>query len=150
MTNSTRRRLTTTEFMALRSIAREPWSEARGAIQWKFHRQWVHLHRDDRWRYGSLIARAWDAAENLEKMGLVVRVAVRRCCNDPKCQEPKHDEIRLSESGELLLGKANSATPAPAVQRGEIDAQDQAEMGATPPPMRRLFAKLRRAWLDLL
>lgn len=106
-----RRRLSPIEFQTLRSIGREPWSEAAGTIQWKFHRNWVYLYREEHWRYGSLIAKARGAAEELVSLGLVTRVSARRCCNDATCQTPIHDELHLSESGKLLLAKAN-ATPA--------------------------------------
>ncbi len=105
-----RRRLSPIEFRTLRSIGREPWSEADGTIQWKFHRKWVDLYREDYWRYSSLIAKARTAVEELLSLGLVVRVSARRCCNDATCQAPFHDELHLSESGKLLLARANSAS----------------------------------------
>lgn len=104
-----RRRLSPIEFQTLRSIGREPWSEADGTIQWKFHRKWVDLYREEHWRNSSLIAKARDAAEELVSLGLVTRVSARRCCNDATCQTPIHDELHLSESGTLLLAKANAA-----------------------------------------
>lgn len=103
-----RRRLSPIEFQTLRSIGREPWSEANGTIQWKFHRKWVDLYREEHWRYSSLIAKARDAADELVSLGLVTRVSARRCCNDATCQAPFHDELHLSESGKLLLARANS------------------------------------------
>lgn len=105
-----RRRLSPIEFQTLRSIGREPWSEANGTIQWKFHRKWVDLYREEHWRFSSLIAKAKDAADELVSLGLVTRVSARRCCNDATCQAPFHDELHLSESGKLLLARANSSS----------------------------------------
>lgn len=134
-----RRRLSSIEFQTLRSIGREPWSEATGTIQWKFHRKWVDLYREEHWRYSSLIAKARDAAEELVSLGLVTRVSARRCCNDAACQTPIHDELHLSESGTLLLAKANavpaerqSALPCPGLRAGQQPGQ---RVEATKPSM---------------
>ena len=72
-------RLNTNQFLSLRSIGREPWGLQGGHFQWRFHKKWVRLCRNDD---PYLYKRASDAAWDLEKMGLA-EVFTVRCCQNP-------------------------------------------------------------------
>lgn len=115
-------RLNTNQFLALRSIAREPWDMQWGRIQWRFNGKWLHLFRRDGVRaplgsvdgigghcgYDDIINRAWDAASELEWYGLV-EVFTVRCCPGTSCHANDRHEYRLTPRGTALLQKANAA-----------------------------------------
>ncbi|MDF8364691.1 hypothetical protein [Achromobacter anxifer] len=119
---SSRHRLNTIQFLALRSIAKEPWDLKWGRIRWRFQGKWVHLFRSDgvraplgsidgtggRYGYDEVIKRAWDAAYELETMGFVELLTVR-CCPGSLCHANDRREFRLSRRGDSLLQKANAA-----------------------------------------
>jgi hypothetical protein len=76
--------LNTNQFLALRSIAKEPWDMQWDRIQWRFNGTWLHLFRRDgvrallesvdsiggRCGYGDIAERAWEAAWELVGYGL--------------------------------------------------------------------------------
>lgn len=115
-------RLNTNQFLALRSIAREPWDVQSGCIQWRFNGKWFHLLRHDGVReplesvdgiggyggYGRIIELAWDAAWELQGFGLVEAFTVR-CCPGRACHANARQGYRLTPRGAALLQKANAA-----------------------------------------
>lgn len=99
-------RLNTIQFLALRSIARGNWDFRLGMFEWRFNGKWSVLRRHfDR----SLYDRAWDAALELEGLGLV-EVVTERCCNSESCHRNDRHEFRLTPRGSALLQKANAAS----------------------------------------
>ena len=128
MSNDQQPRLNTNQFMALRSIAREPWDVQSGRIQWRFNGKWFHLLRRDGAReplesvdgvgryggYGRIIEAAWDAAWELQGFGLV-EVFTVRCCPGRACHANDRPGYTLTPRGAALLQKANAANrPKPA------------------------------------
>jgi len=118
-------RLNTTQFLALRSIAREAWSIPQFSIQWRFNGHWFRLFRLHGVRaplepcsqfgpcgYESTFERAMDAAWELEERGLVDLIATRRCCSNDACHGEDRHEIRLTQRGEYLLQRANAISRA--------------------------------------
>lgn len=125
-------RLTNDQFMALRSIAREPWDLQWRRIQWKFNGKWFHLDSKG-WRsaldaaypahcgYGQMRDRAWDAAWGLEALGLV-EISTIRCCPGTSCHLNDRNLFQPSERGAELLRRIaighkrseEPAAPAPA------------------------------------
>lgn len=119
-------RLTNTQFMALRSIAREPWTHkqdnCRFSFQWKINKKWYCLYdwKDDflyaadgsgvrfysgakRWSM-----EAWEALESLIEIGLVEDCRTA-CPNSVEDIDDWH-EYRLSDRGrDFLKKKANVA-----------------------------------------
>jgi hypothetical protein len=128
--HSSRPRLNTIQFLALRSIAKEPWDLKWGRIRWRFQGKWVYLFRRDgvraplgsidgaggRYGYDEVLKHAWDAAYELENMGFVELLTVR-CCPGSLCHANDRHEFRLSRRGDSLLQKANSAPPSRAAGR---------------------------------
>lgn len=125
--------LTTAQFLALRSIAREPWNRHDGRLQWRFNGRWARLFEREGVRaplesadgtgghggYGPVIEKALEAAYELQALGLV-ELATLRCCPGTSCHRNDRDEFRLTQRGQALLDKANAAnsrsflaTPAP-------------------------------------
>lgn len=116
-------RLNTNQFLALRSIAREPWDMQWGRIQWRFNGKWLHLFQrygvraplgsvdgiGGRCGYDDVYERAWNAAWELEGMGLV-EVVTERCCSSESCHRNDRHEFRLTPRGNALLQKANAAS----------------------------------------
>lgn len=116
-------RLNTVQFLALRAIAREPWDMKWGRIQWRFNGKWWHLFRSDGVRaplgslqgigghygYDDVLDRAWDAAYELEALGLV-KVFTVRCCPGTSCHLNDRHEFRLTTRGSALLQKANATS----------------------------------------
>ncbi|WP_149543103.1 hypothetical protein [Serratia marcescens] len=113
-------RLNNDQFMALRSIAREPWDIQQGRIQWHFSGKWFHLFRQYGIRaslesvdgiggccgFESVYEQALDAARILEGRGLV-EVFTLRCCPNTPCHRNDRYEFRLTARGEKLLRNAN-------------------------------------------
>lgn len=126
-------RLNTRQFLALRSIAREPWDLARWRLQWRFNRKWCHLFCKEGIRaqlnsvdgiggtggYGDVIDEAWSAAEDLEQCGLV-EVFTVRCCQGTSCHNNDKHEYRLTPKGELLLQRANAANTSSTTTLGKF------------------------------
>lgn len=99
-------RLNTTQFLALRSIARGNWDFRFGTFEWRFNGKWSLLRRNLDSR---LYDRAWDAAWELEERGLV-EVFTVRCCPGKSCHANDTHEFRLTSRGTALLQKANAAS----------------------------------------
>lgn len=108
MPNKTR--LSNDEFIALRSIHRDPWASGAG-FQWKQNKVWLDVEDDGwarrvgtdgayRWR-GELVARGHVARESLLVRGLVQEEKVR-CCNGA-CGKPGWTLTTLSRSGKVLM-----------------------------------------------
>ena len=133
-----RARLNTLQFLALRSIAKEPWQMKWGLIRWKFRGRWFHLYRDGlktpldagrsdgRSGYDDVQEKAWDAAWDLDGMGLV-EVATIRCCPGTSCRLNDRHEFRLTPRGTIFLEKAN------AWSRRMTEARRTAEVSAASP-----------------
>lgn len=116
-------RLNTDQFLALRSIAKEPWDMQWGRIQWRFNGKWCHLFRRHGVRaplgsvdgigghcgYDDVFDRAWDAAWALVAYGLVEEFTVR-CCPGTSCHANDREEFRLTPRGVALLEKANATS----------------------------------------
>lgn len=115
-------RLNTNQFLALRSIAREPWDMQWRRIQWRFNGKWVHVFRDGvrapldsidgiggHYGYDDVYKRAWDAAWELDEQGLV-EVVTERCCHSESCHRNDRHEFRLTSRGSALLQKANAVS----------------------------------------
>lgn len=116
-------RLNTVQFLALRSIAGEPWDMQWGRIQWRFNGKWVHLFRRHGVRaplgsvdgigghcgYDDVFERAWNAAYDLEGLGLV-EVFTERCCPGTSCHRNDRHEFRLTPRGSALLAKAKATS----------------------------------------
>jgi len=115
-------RLNTLQFLALRSIAREPWDMQWRRIQWRFNGKWVQLFRDGvraplgsidgiggHYGYDDVYKRAWDAAWELDEQGLV-EVVTERCCPGTECHRNDRHEFRLTPRGTALLQKANAVS----------------------------------------
>ncbi|MHB1371667.1 MAG: hypothetical protein ACYC4S_10850 [Rhodoferax sp.] len=99
-------RLNTIQFLTLRSIARGNWDFRLGMFEWRFNGKWSVLRRQhDRGLYD----RAWDAAWELVRLGLVEMFTVR-CCPGTSCHRNDRDEFRLTARGTALLQKANATS----------------------------------------
>lgn len=117
-------RLNTNQFLALRSIAREPWDMQGDRIQWRFNGKWCYLFRRYGVRaplgsvngigghcgYNDVYERAWSAGWELEEKELV-EVVTERCCHNASCngRNDRH-EFRLTPRGNALLQKANTTS----------------------------------------
>jgi len=126
-----RQRLNTHEFLALRSIAREPWDLREDRIQWRFNGRWFYVvarpfsreghsftvtgvrvslesvdGKGGRLGYDHVVKRAWNAASSLQARGLV-EVFTVLCCPDPSCHASERHELRLTSSGSALLSASN-------------------------------------------
>lgn len=118
-----RPRLTSTQFMALRSISKEAWDLRRGSVLWRFNGSWRRLHVDghrDRagdaeWRptpgrafedplFRQVALAAWD----LEAMGLIELVTVR-CCPNSSCNLNDRHGFKIGDRGSALLASANTS-----------------------------------------
>lgn len=115
-------RLNTRQFLALRSIAKEPWDMQWRRIRWRFNGKWVQLFRDGvraplgsidgiggHYGYDDVYKRAWDTAWELNDQGLV-EVVTERCCPGTACHRNDRHEFRLTPRGSALLQKANVAS----------------------------------------
>lgn len=115
------KRLNSVQFLAMRSIGKEPWNMKRDRIMWRFGRKWFHLFNDGvraplssvdgiggRYGYDKVYDRAWDAAWELENQGLV-EVFTVRCCPGTSCHLNDRHEYRLTSRGHQLLEKANTS-----------------------------------------
>lgn len=109
MQNATK--LTNDEFLALRSIHRDPWCSRLGVL-WKAHGVWLEVGEDGwarragsedayRWR-GELIERAHAALDLLLQRGLVQEELVP-CCPDPTCHRSDYLLWTLTKRGEGLI-----------------------------------------------
>jgi hypothetical protein len=101
-------RLNTTQFLTLRSIARESWDMRIGTFEWRFNGRWVRLSRDDE---RNCYSRARRSASELVARGLVELVTVR-CCPGTSCHANDRHEFRLTKRGNSLLQKANATSRA--------------------------------------
>ena len=113
--SSKQSRLTTTQFLALRSIGREPWDHASGRYQWKYHGEWFYIDalqglRTDllgtwsMFAHGNHIEKAMQAAADLIEAGLAEVV-------DLPAAHPPYRVSRvtmLTARGRSLLAMANS------------------------------------------
>jgi hypothetical protein len=121
-------RLSTDQFLALRSIAKEAWDMREGRIQWRFNGKWFYVHKDGlrtdlsaangkggNYGYDAIYARAWNAAFELEMLELV-ETSIVRCCPGTSCHANDRRQFRLTERGTALLQKAGVGFHTPKAQ----------------------------------
>lgn len=137
-------RLNNDDFIALRSVCREPWISARGfdgTILWKFNGKWFRVDQaevamslvdDYAWSYkGSVWARAYCALDRIEAYGLVESNIVR-CCPDTDCHLNDRLTWNITERGRALLARANKPASTAAVLATTVD---QPPPGDDTPPL---------------
>lgn len=144
MPNKTR--LSNDEFIALRSIHRDPWASGAG-FQWKQNKVWLDVEDDGwarrvgtddayRWR-GELVARGQAARESLLARGLAQEEEVR-CCNGG-CGNPGWMLTTLTPSGKALMAVLSRQAARDVSNREEAAA---ARLEAAAPS---LMASLKKA-----
>lgn len=149
MTQNTK--LTNDEFIALRSVHRDPWAEGAG-FQWKQQGKWLDVDDDGwarlvgtneayRWR-GPLVNRGKVALALLVERGLVQEEVVR-CCNG-LCDHPGWRLWTLSPRGKGLmavLGRCAARDKARLAELARAKAESFANAALSP------LARLKKAIL---
>lgn len=117
-------RLNTRQFLALRSIAKEPWHLSSRRVLWRFNGRWHYLYSDGtREKLSSVRERGheqrdgdfdlYDGAEraawDLTFMGLVDYITVR-CSPGTECHLNDRAAFQLTARGASLLAKANESS----------------------------------------
>ena len=131
MDRTSRNRLNTDQFLALRSIAKNPWQwnvgRSEAVIQWKFHKRWYYIFSRDHnvlipmdgettWGNGcyhqhngwdDIFEKSYKARDELIERGLVQDKFIR-CCPGTSCHNNDRHIYRLTERGLALIEKANA------------------------------------------
>lgn len=143
-----RRRLTNDEFIALRSLSRDPWIGHQGFhFTWKHRRRWWRIndgmavnHDTDKvdWlaHLPHLEVQAKAAFEKLEAMGLA-QITEQLCCPGTECHRNDRSLYTLTDAGWRLLtvlDRPSSAPVAPKVPEPKSWKQKLYEFFVGQPP----------------
>lgn len=117
-------RLSNMHFMALRSLAKEPWHRkpwlCERKLQWKINKKWCYIFNEDDTIYPmdgdgchlyhgdtSIWERAFDACRDLVSKGFVEEVLIH-CGPDPDCHIQDRVEYRLTERGRNFVERVSA------------------------------------------
>ncbi|MBU2765801.1 hypothetical protein HAP94_06225 [Acidithiobacillus ferrivorans] len=103
------RKLTSDEFVMLRSLDKEDFHPRYGGVLWKHNKKWCMICRNSMANeFHDIISRAIDSASCLEVLGLVEVVnTVRGECGE--CFEPY---FKLTKNGRAFLARCNHSAVA--------------------------------------
>jgi len=113
--SSKQSRLTTAQFLALRSIGREPWDHASGRYQWKYHREWFYIDalqelRTDLLGTWSMFAHSGHITKAMQAAADLIDAGLAEVADLPAAHPPHRARrvTRLTARGHSLLAMANS------------------------------------------